>query len=183
MMNDFSSTQGTVYPAMAEDHAEDGWLVTLRDWPEVAAGGHSFDAAVRDAVDALEEAALHRAAHGEPIPVPSKRKKGETGIGLTPLAVIKLALNTWALERGRGAQTELARRLDWDTRAVRDVLAFKKGKVSTDRMVTAAAAAGFTVQTSLHITGHGRQMGAPGPQGRPARGGASTSARPTNDTR
>jgi len=155
-------TGESVYPARATDHGPDGWTIELRDWPEVAAAGATFAEAVRDALGALEEAALTRAAEGQDIPAPSRLRKDETRIALTPLAATKLALNGWQAEFGRGAQAELARRTGWDKSAVRDVLALKQGRVSTDRMVEAAAAAGFMVTTGFHTTGHGRMMRAAG---------------------
>ncbi|MGJ3232268.1 MAG: type II toxin-antitoxin system HicB family antitoxin [Oceanicaulis sp.] len=141
---------GVLYPATAVEHGPGDWTVELVDWPEVAAGGASFEEARRDAVGALEEAALHRLAVGDPIPSPSARSRGQTEIGLTPLAVLKIALNRWVDHHGRGAQSELARRLGWDSRGVRQVLAPKKGKVSTDRLVEAATAAGYCVEVTLH---------------------------------
>lgn len=152
------SEPDVVYPAQAVQHGPGDWTIELADWPEVAAGGVSFEDARRDAIGALEEAALHRLAEGEPIPAPSPGAAGQTEIGLTPLAVLKIALNRWVADHGRGAQTELARRLGWDTRGVRQVLAPRKGKVSTDRLFEAATAAGFSVHTRLSVSSpHGRR--------------------------
>jgi predicted RNase H-like HicB family nuclease len=156
----------SVYPA--EVKTFDGEVViTLPDWPEVAAGGADYDEAVRDAVSALEEAALHRLATDQEIPSEIKIKRSvKHRIPLTPYAGLKIALNRWVNAFGHGAQAELAKRMRVDTRTVRQLLAPTRGKASTDRLFEAAVATRMTVKHSLHFTSPtGRVLRAPSGKG------------------
>ncbi len=156
----------SLYPAKVETF-DDEVVITLPDWPEVAAGGADYDEAVQDAISALEEAALHRLATDQDIPGEIKISRAiKHKIPLTPYAGLKIALNRWAKEYGHGAQAELAKRMRVDSRVVRQLLAPKRGKASTDRLFEAAIATRMTLKHSLHFTSPtGRMLKAPGGKG------------------
>lgn len=150
----------TVYSVELQDHGEDGWLATSSDWPEAAGAGETVTEAMRDLMDAIEEAALGRLARGEPLPEPpaktdkplkkrSVHRLATSGqvltrrVPLTPFAAAKVGLRGWAEKHGRGAQAELVRRTGLDKKTIQRVLDPERGGVSTDKMLDVAGAAGL----------------------------------------
>lgn len=151
MKRDDGSVRRAIYPADADRPDATEWVITLPDWPEVAGGAQSYEAALTDVMGALEEAALARLERGEPIPEPSRIGAHQVEIGLTPFAMLKIALNDWARAYGRGAQAELARRTGLDKKTIAQAFAPARSKVSTDRLVYLAGAAGLMVSTEIRV--------------------------------
>lgn len=150
MQLDILNGHTPIYPANFESFEDETeWVVTLPDWPEVAAGGETLQEALEDAFSALEEAALYRLAHGQELPSPSPMKGLVLPLQLPPFATLKWALHAWEKEQGRGARSTLARTLGVDAKTVRQILAPELGKVSMDRLIQTARAAGLQATLTL----------------------------------
>jgi antitoxin HicB len=89
---------------------EDTWLVTSRDYPELATFGVTKSEALRHAVNAFREAIAARFAYRENLPLPSKPRRGELLVVLPAQAAIKLLLYRSMLDKGM-RKSELARRI------------------------------------------------------------------------
>ena len=109
-----------IYPASIQEDG-DGYLVTFRDIPFAATEGETFDDALTQATDCLEEAIASCIDDGDPIPEPSKPKKGEHKIMLPAQTAAKTALYI-AVKSAGVSKSELARRLGVDEREVRRML-------------------------------------------------------------
>lgn len=151
MKRNDANARRAIYPADIDRTDGTEWVITLPDWPEVAGGASGFEAALTDVTGALEEAALARLDRGEPIPEPGKTGTNQVEVGLTPFAMLKIALNDWARAYGRGAQAELARRTGLDKKTIAQAFAPARSKVSTDRLVYLAGAAGLMVSTEIRM--------------------------------
>jgi len=144
--------------------SEDGeeTVITLPDWPGVAAGGASFMAAITDAESALEEAALSALAHGEAWPEPTRPGAGQTVIGLTAYAAMRGALIAWADAYGHGAQAHLAGVTGKAPRHIRRLLN-PDDRVSDESLREALAAAGIRPSVTFTLASEsGRILRAPG---------------------
>ncbi len=78
------------YPAKLETDASGEILVSFRDFPECLTSGADQAEALVEAQDALEEAVAARIDDDEPIPAPSRRRKGERLIAVPPNMAAKL---------------------------------------------------------------------------------------------
>jgi len=108
------------YPARFKQH--DGEiLVTFRDIGHAITSGHSEADALEQARDCLAEAVACMLVEGEPIPAPSRPRRGERVVPLDPIVAAKAMLSD-AMRVRNMTQTELARRLDIGTRAARRLL-------------------------------------------------------------
>ena len=108
------------YPARFEE--QDGeMLVTFRDIERAITSGDGEVDALEQARDCLAEAVAGLLTEGEPIPGPSRARRGERLIPLDPVVAAKAMLSD-AMRAAQVTQTELARRLDIDTRAVQRLL-------------------------------------------------------------
>ncbi len=85
-------------------------LVTCPDLPEVTSFGTDREAALRHAVDAIEEALAARIAYKQPLPLASG--KGAIAVPLPALISAKIALYTLARDE-KITRAELTRRLGW----------------------------------------------------------------------
>jgi antitoxin HicB len=113
-----------VYSALLEPEPEGGFTVTF---PEIGFGatyGETWDEALRQAEDMLEEAILGMIAHGEdiPEPVPRTDAAAEDGarrapIALSALTAAKLELHRAMREAGLH-EAQLAERLGWPLKKV-----------------------------------------------------------------
>ena len=108
------------YPARFKEH--DGEvLVTFRDIDHALTSGGGEADALEQARDCLAEAVAGLLAEGEPIPAPSRPRRGERLVPLDPVVAAKAMLSD-AMRVRNVTQTELARRLDIGTRAVHRLL-------------------------------------------------------------
>lgn len=122
-------------------------LVTCPSLPEVTTFGNDEDAAVRHAVDAIEEALASRMASGEHIP--EGQQRGPRLVRLPALTVLKVELYRRLGEAGI-TRAELARRLGWKRESV-DRL-FRLGHASRlEQLEAAFVALGRSVSVSVHV--------------------------------
>jgi antitoxin HicB len=96
-------------------------LVKFRDFPEAITFGATEAEAISEAADCLEEAVAVRIAEGEPIPVPSRPRKGEKVVAVPAQMAAKAALYL-AITEAAISRSELARRLGCDEKDVRRLL-------------------------------------------------------------
>ena len=100
-----------IYPvALKPDEANGGFVVTFRDWPEAITQGDTWEAALSEAADCLEEAVAARIDDGREIPPPSSALDGEYGVSVPIQTALKAALYLAVREAAVG-KSELARRL------------------------------------------------------------------------
>jgi antitoxin HicB len=98
------------YPAQFKVAEEGGFVVTFPDVPEAITQGESVEDAMLHAADALTSALDFYIEDDEPIPMPSKPKRGQYLVELPASYAAKiLLLNEMAAQKVRPA--ELARRL------------------------------------------------------------------------
>ena len=98
------------YPITIEPDGS-SFLVTFLDIPEAITQGSDFAEALEMAKDALESELDFYFEDQRPVPAPSKLKKGQLYVELSPSISAKvLLLNEMILQRVRPA--DLARRLD-----------------------------------------------------------------------
>src|ERR1700730_816996 len=100
-----------VYAALLEPEPEGGFAVTFPDIGYGATYGATWDEAVRQAEDMIEEAVLGMIAHNEDVPVPLPAK-GRPVVRLPALTAAKLELYRAMRQAGRD-EAQLAARLGW----------------------------------------------------------------------
>ncbi|MFB3825748.1 MAG: type II toxin-antitoxin system HicB family antitoxin [Bryobacteraceae bacterium] len=110
------------YPAtfIREENGK-GFHVRFPDLPEALTGGADLDDTLIQAADCLAEAIAGRIVRGDPIPHPSRLKRGQHPVGVPLYLAPKLALYV-ALREGGVPNTELARRLGVSETVVRRML-------------------------------------------------------------
>jgi antitoxin HicB len=99
------------YPASFEPQAEGGFTVLFSDVPEGITEGDTRAEALLHAVGALETGLSFYVDSRKPLPKPSKPKRGQAMVEVSPLAQAKLALYD-AMRARKMGKAELARRLD-----------------------------------------------------------------------
>jgi antitoxin HicB len=113
-----------VYSALLEPEPEGGFTVTF---PEIGFGatyGETWDEALRQAEDMLEEAVLGLIAHGEEVPEPAPQidAAAEDGTHRAPIALPALTaakLELYRAMREAGLDTvQLAERLGWPPKKI-----------------------------------------------------------------
>ena len=87
-------------------------LVTFADLPEAVTFGADEDEALLQAVDALETALSFYVDARQPLPAPSKAKRGQRTVRPSALEGAKLGVYQAMTEQGI-KKAELARRLGW----------------------------------------------------------------------
>jgi antitoxin HicB len=117
-----------VYAALLEPEPEGGFPVTF---PEIGVGatyGATWDEALRQAEDMLEEAVLGFIAHGEQVPKPAPQSDAaakdptrRAPVALPALTAAKLELYRTMCEAGLDAP-QLAARLGWPAKKVTHIL-------------------------------------------------------------
>lgn len=117
-----------------------GFHVRFPDLPEALTGGEDVADTLVQAEDCLAEAIAGRIARADPIPVPSKAKRGQRLISVPLYLAPKLALYLAMRERGI-PNTELARRLGVSETVVRRMLN-PKHDTKPERIQAALAALG-----------------------------------------
>lgn len=120
-------------------------LVTAPDFPEVITFGDNREEALRHAVGAFREAIAGRIHDKEPIPAPSKIRKGEPFVVLPLQTEVKVRLYESMQEKGV-RKAELARRMKLHRQEVERILDFDQA-TSLSKIESAFAALG----KSLHI--------------------------------
>ena len=80
------------YPAtIVRENDAKGYFVRFADLPEALTGGDDLQDSLAQAADCLAEALAGRIRRGDPIPAPSKLKRGQHPIGVPPYLASKLA--------------------------------------------------------------------------------------------
>jgi antitoxin HicB len=113
-----------VYSALLEPEPEGGFTVTF---PEIGVGatyGATWEEALRQAEDMLEEAVLGLVAHGEEVPEPARQSDAaaedatrRAPIALPALTAVKLELYHAMREAGLD-EAQLAHRLGWPQKKI-----------------------------------------------------------------
>lgn len=100
------------YPVVLETDTDGSILVSFPDVPEARTFGTDRDEAIARAVDALETALGIYVDDGEPIPAPSRPRRGQPTVH--PSALVRIKLGIYSAMRDQGVRkTDLARRLGW----------------------------------------------------------------------
>ena len=115
-----------VYPVTlspASDFAPDetGFVVSCPDLPEVQTQGETEAEALANAADAIEEAIAGRIRHDEPIPEPSRPRKGQHSVAVAAQYAMKAALYL-AMKEAKMTNVALAARLKRDEKDIRRLL-------------------------------------------------------------
>ncbi|MGC9973087.1 MAG: type II toxin-antitoxin system HicB family antitoxin [Bryobacteraceae bacterium] len=109
------------YPATFSPEKGGAYTVTFPDLPEAITSGKDLPDALEQASDCLQEALAGRIVRRDPVPVPSKPKRGQRMIGVALYLAPKLALYM-AMRNARVNNSELARRLGCTELVVRRML-------------------------------------------------------------
>lgn len=137
------------YPVTLEAQPEGGFVVTFSDVPEAITQGEDTEEALLYAVEALESALAFYVNAREPLPLPSKPKRGQKTVRPGALEGAKLSLYQAMVEQGL-RKAELARRLGWHMPQV-DRL-FDVGHASRfDQIEAAAHALGLRVDVAVCV--------------------------------
>jgi len=129
------------YPAtLKPDRTGGGFTITFRDLPEAVTQGEDVGDAVAQAGDCIEEAIAGRIRLEEPIPEPSRTRKGEYPIPVPALMAAKAAMFLALKETGL-TRVQLAKRLKCDEKEVRRMLD-PRHKSRIDRIEAALEALG-----------------------------------------
>jgi antitoxin HicB len=108
------------YPLIVKPDQNGTLIVQALDAPALTVGRDEPDA-IAQAVDALMTLFAHLMAEGEPIPRPSRPKRGQPCATLPPIVAAKLAIYE-AMRAAGLTQTALAERLGCDPRQIRRLL-------------------------------------------------------------
>jgi antitoxin HicB len=110
------------YPAsfLTEKNGK-GFHVRFPDLPEALTGGIDLADTHQQAADCLAEALAGRIARGDPIPAPSRLKRGQYPVNVPLYLAPKLALYL-AMREGGMHNTELAKRLAVSETVIRRML-------------------------------------------------------------
>jgi antitoxin HicB len=110
------------YPASVHREKDGtGFYIRFPDLPEALTGGDDVPDALAQAADCLAEAVAGRIRRGDPIPAPSRLKRGQHPIGVPLYLAPKLALYIAIREQGL-RNTDLAKRLGVSETVVRRML-------------------------------------------------------------
>jgi antitoxin HicB len=109
------------YPAQITPDEGDTFMVRFRDLPEAITSGRDKADAIEQAADCLQEALAGRLVRRDPIPEPSKVRRGDRLIPVAMYLAPKLALYT-SMQRAGLNNSEMARRLNVTEAVVRRML-------------------------------------------------------------
>jgi antitoxin HicB len=109
-----------IYPVQLDPEEDGGYVVTLPDIGYGATQGDTFEEALRQAEDMLEEAILGMIAHSEEVPLPSLANERPV-VRLPALTAAKLELYRAMREAGLDA-AQLAHRLSWPPKKISNIL-------------------------------------------------------------
>jgi antitoxin HicB len=107
---------GHVYAVQLDPEEDGGYVVTLPDIGYGATQGDTFEEALRQAEDMLEEAVLGMIAHNEDVPAPLPAK-GRPVVRLPALTAAKLEVYR-AMRQAGLDQAQLAQRLGWPPKKI-----------------------------------------------------------------
>ncbi len=110
-----------VYPARLSRDEDGRVLVEFPDFPFAATDGADVEEALAEASDCLEEALAVCIDEGEPIPAPSRPRKGQARVAPGPVIAAKAALYQ-AVDEARLSKVALAERLGVGEKEVRRML-------------------------------------------------------------
>jgi antitoxin HicB len=129
------------YPAsfLPEENGK-GFHVRFPDLPEALTGGADPDDTLAESAGCLAEAIAGRIARGDPIPAPSRLKRGQFSVGVPLYLAPKLALYL-AMREGGLRNTDLSKRLGVSETVVRRMLD-PKHATRPERIQAALAALG-----------------------------------------
>ena len=113
--------RGFAYPARFSPEAKGAFTVTFPDLPKAITSGRNLPDAMEQAADYLQEALAGRIARKEPVPQPSRSKRGQRMIQVALYLAPKLALYLAMREKGV-SNTRLARLLGVSETVVRRLL-------------------------------------------------------------
>jgi len=125
-------------------------LATFPDVPEAITFGSDDDEALLRAVDALETALSFYVDARQPLPVPSKAKRGQPTVRPSALECAKLGVYQAMTEQGV-KKAELARRLGWHMPQV-DLLFNLNHASRLDQIEAAARALGCHIEVQVNYT-------------------------------
>ena len=111
---------GYAYPVQLDPEEDGGYVVTLPDIGYGATQGDTFEEAMRQAEDMLDEAVLGMIAHNEEVPRPSPADKRPVA-RLPALTAARLELHHAMREAGLD-EAQLAERLGWPTKKLAHIL-------------------------------------------------------------
>jgi len=109
------------YPATFERDAGGRTLVLFRDFPEAATDGADMAEARAEAIDLLDSTLMFRMKYREPLPAPSKARKGEVVVVPDTAVAMKAALYM-AMREANMSIAELSRRLHVDYREAQRIV-------------------------------------------------------------
>lgn len=135
------------YPVVLTPDDNDTVLVTFPDVPEATTFGQDEDEALLYAVEALESALSFYVDARQPLPVPSKAKRGQHTVRPSALECAKLGVYQAMTDQGI-KKAELARRLGWHMPQV-DRLFDLKHASRLDQLELAAKVLGRHVSVSI----------------------------------
>jgi antitoxin HicB len=122
-------------------------LVTFADVPEAITFGADEQEALMQAIDALETGLSFYVDARQPLPVPSKAKRGQKTVSPSALECAKLGVYKAMTDQGM-RKAELARRLGWHMPQV-DRLFDLRHASKFEQLETAAAVLGKRLVLSL----------------------------------
>lgn len=135
------------YPVILEAQPEGGFVVTFPDVPEAITQGEDEDEALIYAIDALESALSFYVDARQPLPVPSKPKRGQATVRPSALECAKLGVYQAMMDQGI-RKAELARRLGWHMPQV-DRLFDLKHASRLDQIEAAARVLGRHIEVTI----------------------------------
>lgn len=135
------------YPVTLTPEDNHTFTVTFADVPEALTFGDNEQEALQQAVDALETALSFYVDERQPLPKPSKPKRGQRTVSPSALEAAKLGVYQAMLEQGI-KKAELARRLGWHAPQI-DRLFDLTHASKLEQIEAAAAALGKQVQVAV----------------------------------
>lgn len=135
------------YPARFAVDDDDFIVVTFRDLPELGTNARDANAAHAMAIDVLAVGLWLRLKHGEPIPRPSRPRKGEVPVAAEPAVALKIALIA-AVAGRRGAAARIARELGIQHKEARRLLDPTESN-RADRLARALALFGHAATVTI----------------------------------
>ena len=109
------------YPAQITSDEGGALMVRFRDIPEAITSGRDQADAIEQAADCLQEALAGRLVRRDPIPGPSRIRRGDHLIPVAMYLAPKLALYT-AMQRAGLNNSDMARRLNVTEAVIRRML-------------------------------------------------------------
>lgn len=135
------------YPVTLTPEDNHTFTVTFADVPEALTFGDNEQEALQQAVDALETALSFYVDERQPLPKPSKPKRGQRTVSPSALEAAKLGVYQAMLEQDI-KKAELARRLGWHAPQI-DRLFDLTHASKLEQIEAAAAALGKQVQVAV----------------------------------